>query len=209
MVTGHDDWTVYFGVPRGAVVLPVHDEPDPGPWARKAARGQLGPETPDELVDDLADALTEATLDARMRNPVSAFFFCPDPTLGELARIEVSNLDPDDELPEVTVERMAEFLATPTERSVNRPETEYGDLPIGPAVRVCHQYVDRGMGPAADAGGPGTILQTCAYAARPPEIGSAVLLMVSWRALAYSDELFDLTDRLAQALRLVRRSVTD
>jgi hypothetical protein len=213
-----DDWTVHYGIPAGGVELPLRGAPDPGPWAADTARERLGPDAPAELVTRLASALAAATLDARGRDPMSACFFCPDPAQGELARIEVSSLHPDEKFPELTVRQMAEWLATPSERSVNPPEVLYGDLPIGPAARVRHQYVDAGAtaagpaaGPAAgatdgSADGEGTIMQTCTYATRPPEIGSVVLLTVSWRALAYSDRLFDLTDRLAEKLRLVRKA---
>jgi hypothetical protein len=211
-----DDWTVHYGIPAGGVELPLRGAPDPGPWAADTARERLGPDAPAELVTRLASALAAATLDARGRDPMSACFFCPDPAQGELARIEVSSLHPDEKFPELTVRQMAEWLATPSERSVNPPEVLYGDLPIGPAARVRHQYVDAGAGataadPAAGstdgpADGEGTIMQTCTYATRPPEIGSVVLLTVSWRALAYSDRLFDLTDRLAEKLRLVRKA---
>jgi hypothetical protein len=227
-----DDWTVHYGIPAGGVELPVRGAPDPGPWAADTARERLGPGAPAELVTQLASALAAATLDARGRDPMSACFFCPDPAQGELARIEVSSLHPDEKFPELTVRQMADWLATPSERSVNPPEVVYGDLPIGPAARVRHQYVaaDAGAGAAgATVAGPadgtadgtaggspdgsgdgspdgeGTIMQTCTYATRPPEIGSVVLLTVSWRALAYSDRLFDLTDRLAEKLRLVRK----
>lgn len=205
-----DDWTVHYAIPSGGVELPVRGAPDPRPWAEETARERLGPGAPAELIGELATALAEATLDTRRRDPMSACFFCPDPAMGELARIEVSSLHPDEKFPELTVRQMADWLATPSERSVNPPEVLYGDLPIGPAARVRHQYAEAGADAAEtdvseNDGGPGTITQTCVYAARPPEIGSVVLLTVSWQALAYSDRLFDLTDQLAEKLRLVRK----
>ncbi|MEC3996189.1 hypothetical protein VSR01_22790 [Actinacidiphila sp. DG2A-62] len=250
MASWTDDWNVRYGRPRGSIELPVRERFDVRKWAKEIARGVLAPGAPKEQVAALADALAEATLDSRRRDPVSAVFFCPDPALGELARIEVSDYVPDGAYPEITLPMMAEWLSSPTRQSVRPAEVTYVDLPIGPAVQVRHQYVAAGPGgPGAsavpqgggagngetdrdggngenagnggdagnggnggDAGnggdgdeGLGRIVQTCAYAARPPEIGAVVLLMASWQALAYSDQLFDLTARIAQMLRLERK----
>jgi hypothetical protein len=235
MASWTDDWNVRYGRPRGSIELPVRERFDVRKWAKEIARGVLAPGAPKEQVAALADALAEATLDSRRRDPVSAVFFCPDPALGELARIEVSDYVPDGAYPEITLPMMAEWLSSPTRQSVRPAEVSYVDLPIGPAVQVRHQYVaagpggpgasavpqgggagngenDRGAGNDGDAGnggdgdeGLGRIVQTCAYAARPPEIGAVVLLMASWQALAYSDQLFDLTARIAQMLRLERK----
>lgn len=224
MASWTDDWNVRYGRPRGSIELPVHERFDVRKWAKEIARGVLDPKAPKEQVAALADALAEATLDSRRRDPVSAVFFCPDPALGELARIEVSDYVPDGKYPEITLPMMAEWLSSPTRQSVRPAEVTYVDLPIGPAVQVRHQYVAAGpggpgasgaaQGPAqggdgGDGGdgeeGLGRIVQTCAYAARPPEIGAVVLLMASWQALAYSDQLFDLTARIAEMLRLERK----
>jgi len=219
-----DELTVSIGVPRGAVVLPL-DTPaaDLVPWAEKAARGLLDPAADEADVTALAGALSGAAADARTRAPVTALSFCPDPAAGELARIEVSTLRPPPEAAELAVRDLARYLAQPTGRSIALADVLFGDLPIGPAVRVRQQYVaasapagvpqdgadaDRD---AADGGadgrepedGTGTVLQTVAYAARPPGTDRAVLLFVTWQALAHGERLGELADRLAETLRMV------
>jgi hypothetical protein len=204
MANWTDEWNVRYGRPRGSIELPVHESFDVKAWAKEIAKGVLPPDAPRKTVKELATALAEATLDSRRRDPISASFFCPDPALGELARFEVISYQPDEQYPEITLQMMADWLSSPTEQSLQPAEVSYTDLPIGPAVRVRHQYVADKDGPA-NTEGLGTIVQTCAYAARPPEIGSVVLLMVSWRAPAYSDRLFELTDTIAGKLRLERK----
>jgi hypothetical protein len=196
-----DEWNVAYGRPRGSVELPVHESFDLKVWSRGIAEGVLGPGASRKQVRTLATALAEATLDARARDPLSAVFFCPEPELGELARIEVTGYLPDATYPEITVERLGEWLASPTERSVQPAEVMYTELPAGPAVRVRHQYVEA----AGDGDGLGSVVQTCAWAVRPPQIDSAVVMTVSWQALAWSERLFELTDKLAGMLRLEHR----
>lgn len=227
MASWTDEWDVRYGRPRGSIELPVHETFDVKAWAKEIAKGVLPPDAPRKTVKELAAALADATLDSRARDPISATFFCPDPALGELARIELIAYHPDEQYPEITLELMAGWLSSPTPQSLRPAEVRSTDLPIGPAVRVAHQYVAAGKGSGGpgsggestrtdgqDAGsggdgggddGLGTIVQTCAYAIRPPQTGSALLLMASWRALAYSDRLFDLTDSIAGKMRLERK----
>ncbi len=207
-----DSFQVSIGVPAGAVVLPVErPEEEWSAWAEEAARLRLGPDADGSDVALFSEALRGALADAATREPVTALSFCPEPGAGELARIEVSTIAPaapGD--PELTVEELGRFLSTPTGRSMQPAEILYGDLPIGPAVRVRHQYVvDRPAGGTGDADeaaggedGEGNLLQTVAYAARPPQTEGAVLLFVSWQALAFTDRLGDLVDHLATTLRL-------
>lgn len=202
MTSWTSEWNVRHGRPRGSIELPVGDvDLDLKAWSRQVAQGLLGADAGRRQVKELARALSEATLDSRKRGPISATFFCPDPSLGELARIEVLDYRPDQEYPEITLRMLADWLSFPTPQSVRPAEVEYTDLPIGPAVRVRHQYVEA----AGGDDGLGAIMQTCAYAVRPEQIEGAVLLMASWRALAYSDRLFELTDTIAGMLRLERK----
>lgn len=198
MASWTDDWNVRLGRPRGSIELPVHDTFDVQAWAKQIAKGVLPKGASRQAVKDLAAALADATADSRGRDPISAVFFCPDPENGELARIEVIAYRPDGEYPEITLQMMADWLSSPTEQSVRPAEVSFSDLPSGPAVRVRHQYVEAG----GDDEGLGTIVQNCTYAIRPPQTGSVLLLVVSWRALAWSDRLFELTDTLADKLRL-------
>ncbi len=214
--------TVSVGLPAGAFVLPLDTPRDElAAWAERSAAGRLGEGAEASDVAALAGALVGAAEDARQRDLITALAFCPDPRAGELARIEVSSVGAPPEAASLTVRDMANYLSMPTARSTGPAEIEFGDLPIGPAVRVRHQFVTappadaENAADAADAAaaaaddddgedrGQGTIVQTAAYAARPAETDRAVLLFVSWHALAYTDRLCALTDQLAKTLKMV------
>jgi hypothetical protein len=178
--------------------MPVREVLDLDAWASDAARRRVGAvgagevgEGDDRLLHALAAELREAAADSRRRGPVTALSYVPDPRLGELARIELSALVADDTYPTVTVELLHRYLATPTAVSYRPPEAEPRTLPVGPAVRVRHAYVQE-----TDRYGTGTILETCAYGICPDEKWGLVLL-TSWHALAHTDALCALTDSLA------------
>jgi hypothetical protein len=204
------DWTVSLGTPRAAVVLPLHGEqPDLDAWAHREARERLGAEAAEGAVDSVAAVLRGAAEDSRSRDLITAYSFRPEPELGELARIELSALAPDAVYPVLDLAILGEWLARPTPASFRPAEIDHRDLPIGPCVRVRHDFVrddtDPARDPATDSG-EGTVVQTVAYAARPPQLDWAVLLHASWRAVAHRDKLYDLADRLAETLRLLRDS---
>ncbi|MFD8737675.1 hypothetical protein ACFV06_22520 [Streptomyces sp. NPDC059618] len=190
----YSDSTVRLQAPDGAVSLPVRGAADLDTWARDAARLRAGTGADARLIEALAVELGEAAADARGRGPIVALSYVPEPTLGELARIELSPLVADDTYPEVTVDLLQRYLAMPTDRSFRPPEAERRTLPAGPAVRVRHAYVQD-----PDRDGTGTILETCAYGICPDETWGLVLL-TSWRALAHTDALCELTDGLAKTI---------
>ncbi|MEU6255320.1 hypothetical protein [Streptomyces sp. NPDC047043] len=186
--------TVRMKAPEDAVALPVREPVDLGFWAMDAARQRVGEGGDERLIEALAEELREAAVDARTRGPVTAFSYVPELRLGELARVELSALVADDTYPTMTVDLLHRYLTTPTPISFRPPEAEPRELPLGPAVRVRHAYVQD-----ADRDGTGTILETCAYGIVPDGKWGLVLL-TSWREQAYTDRLCALTDRLAQAV---------
>jgi hypothetical protein len=180
------DWTVTMGMPEGSVRLPTGDVENLKSWAESAARAQLRLGASDVQVAAFTNVLLEAAADAGQRTPIIAFAFCPDPAAGELARVEVRAA-------EATDQTLAEAYGTRTPLSIHEPDLEYVTLPIGPGVRVTHQY-------ASDAGP----LQTFLYAVRPPELDVDVVMSMSWQTLYYSDRLFELGDDLAATMRISR-----
>jgi len=186
--------TVQMKAPDDAVSLPVRETVDLAAWARDAARRCAGAGEGGRLAEALAEELRLAAEDARTRGPVTALSYVPEPRLGELARIELSALVADDTYPTMTVELLQRYLAAPTAVSYRPPEAELRTLPVGPAVRVRHAYVQD-----ADRDGTGTVMETCAYGIVPDDKWGLVLL-TSWRAQAHTDGLCELTDRLAQTV---------
>ncbi|MFD4410375.1 hypothetical protein [Streptomyces sp. NPDC058476] len=192
--------TVRMQAPDDAVCLPVRDLVDLEAWAAEAARRRAAGDGDQRLIEALTDELREAAEDARGRGPVTALSYVPEPRLGELARIELSALVADDTYPKVTVDLLRRYLTTPTEISFRPPESELRTLPVGPAVRVRHAYVQD-----ADRDGTGTVLETCAYGMCPDDKWGLVLL-TSWRALAHTDALCALTDSLARTVTVTSGS---
>lgn len=194
------DHGVTIDVLGGAVSLPRPRDTELRPWALHEARTRFGKRAKDKQVTALADVLEHAALDTSTRDTTLAFAFCPQPEQGELARIEVSILEPDDKAPELSVAWFAERLGKRVPQSVGPAEITYGDLPIGPAVRVSAQFQ-----PRPDDGEGSTLLQTAAWAAIPPGYHHGVLLYVSWQALAMTDRLNAMVDKLAHSLRTAVR----
>ncbi|MEV6760988.1 hypothetical protein AB0N16_10130 [Streptomyces sp. NPDC051105] len=190
--------TVRMRVPEDAMSLPVREAGvDLNAWAAEAAARRVGQDDDEpRLRHALAAELREAAADSRERGPITALSYVPEPRLGELARIELSALVADDTYPVMTVDLLQRYLAAPTPVSYRPPEAELRTLPAGPAVRVRHAYVQ-------DVGrdGLGTVLETCAYGIRADETWALVLL-TSWRALAHTDALCELTDELAETVRV-------
>ncbi|MFI9603135.1 hypothetical protein ACIHCX_25370 [Streptomyces sp. NPDC052043] len=186
--------TVHLRAPQDAIALPIRGGEDLSAWALDAARERVGPGGNSGLIEALAEELRQAAADSRGRSPVTALSYVPDPHLGEMARIELSALIADDTFPTVTVDLLHGYLAAPTDSSFRPPEAEPRTLPAGPAVRVRHAYVQD-----VDRDGTGTILETCAYGICP-DPGWGLVLLTSWRALAYTDALCELADDLARTV---------
>jgi hypothetical protein len=193
------DLKVTVGVPAGAIPLPINESGDMTPWAQSVARARLPYDAPDEQVADFARMLLDCTAECKARGPkIMALAFCPDPELGELARIEVSDLAPSAQWPELELKQLAEFFAGPIHpHALLAPQVLTRDLPAGPAVRIRQQFVTQ-----VDEDQVGRVMQTIVYAIRPPQTPAAVVLSVAWQALYYNDQLSELADKLADTVRL-------
>jgi hypothetical protein len=199
------EWTVVMKAPGAAIPLPVDSAEDPRGWAAATAGSLIArlPSAEPESEAALAEALADAALDSRSRAPIMAFSFCPYPAQGELARIELREIPALPGRPEPTAQMLEEFFTQDSAEAFDEPQVVRDKLPIGPAIRVRRQYTA-----APDAFGDATIFQTVAYAVRPENpvpLDSAVALFMSWTAMIHSERLFDLADRLAPTLRLVKR----
>ncbi|MFG2790544.1 hypothetical protein [Streptomyces sp. NPDC048419] len=194
--------TVHMKAPDDAISLPVRATVDLATWAKDAAmrRVAAGAEDDGRLAEALAQELRLAAEDARTRGPVTALSYVPEPRLGELARVELSALVADDTYPTMTVELLERYLAAPTADSFRPPEAEPRTLPVGPAVRVRHAFV---QDPGRD--GTGTVLETCAYGIVADDKWGLVLL-TSWQQQVYGDALCELTDELALTVAVSRTS---
>jgi hypothetical protein len=187
--------------PEAGIQLPVDEPGDLGSWAVTTAYARLtgsGAPFTDGHVRSLADALLAATEDSRSRNVTLAISLCPHPQAGELARIEVRDFAPSAGVPELpSPQEFAEWLAAPGQGALEEPDVVYGELPLGPAVRIkARQLGDPDV--AAEA----PIVWNDVYFVRPRQADIAIALSVTWVSGMYEDAFGDLCDRLAQSLVL-------
>jgi len=188
-------WRIEIGRPEAAIRLPIGEEGDLTAWAEMTARSHVGYDASDEAVGDFAAMLLESVADSETREPILAFLMPVEDEPVELLRIEVRDLNPDEELPEITLDWLEEQLLQPPAEPVVAPYAVRGDLPAGPAVRVYQRVIAD-----VDEFGDGTLTQTAVYAVRPYGTDFAVVLSVSWKAVLLNDFLFELVDDLAQSL---------
>ncbi|MBV9022260.1 MAG: hypothetical protein JO362_00295 [Streptomycetaceae bacterium] len=197
-----DDWRIIFKGPVAAVPLPVDDDKDPRPWASTVTNALLAgyPDVDSDTASTLADTLVDAALDSRTRKPLFAFSFCPDPTSGELARIELRQIVALPDQREPTLDALRDYFAMSTPDGIDEPEIVYGDLRIGRTVRVRRKFAA-----ATDEFGDALVVQTVVYVTcpeNPVRLDCAVVLFMSWTAVPHSERLFELADQLAETLRL-------
>lgn len=200
MSSPSEHWYVNLSYPDTAIPLPVDETEDISAWAESTAWSRLPPEATAEAISEFAEALIGATLDSRTRSPLYAYFLSVYPEHGELARIEVQSISPESADEELTVEQMAGFFSAPEPTSLNPAQVTPRTLPAGPAARIAHQYVGE-----PDEAGDSTVTQTLAYAVRPPDIRQGIVLFLTWSALYFSDELFELGDIMAESIQVKRK----
>ncbi|MDO0926327.1 hypothetical protein QQY24_13165 [Streptomyces sp. TG1A-8] len=165
-------------------------------WARATAavlceRGKAAGREPDMAA--LRKELRSRTEDSRARDPLYAFALCPDGFDSALALLEVDLIHPDDVVPRITLDWVAERFSA---RDFGPPRISWHDLPAGPAVRIRQNF-------AADdppREGPGILLETLTYGVLPTGTESAVVLLASWTMPGIGDVLEAAADHIARTL---------
>jgi hypothetical protein len=191
-------WKLALGRPEAAISLPVGVEGDISAWAENTARSRCGYDADEELVGAYTRMILDAVEDSGSRQPVLAYLLPVEDEAAELVRIELRDLNPDEDWPEITLDQLEAYFAYPDGDSVEPAKAVRGELPAGPAVRVWQRYVVD-----ADEFGDGLLMQTAAYAVRPHGTDFAVVLFASWRAVLLNEELFAMVDELARTLQVL------
>ncbi|MEV6884914.1 hypothetical protein [Streptomyces sp. NPDC051135] len=183
-------------VPTGWVPLPIEPSEDVRSWSKSTAA---------ELRDQSRAAgyeLDKVTLrrdlrsrveDSRSREPFYAFALYPDGFDFALATLEVDLIHPDDTVPQITLDWLAETFSTD---DFGRPNVLHVDLPIGPAVRIRQNF-------AADSHSrrdPGILLETLTYGALPTGAESALMMLMSWTVPGFSEKMEHAADSIAKTL---------
>ncbi|MER7486217.1 hypothetical protein ABTY20_10015 [Streptomyces sp. NPDC126497] len=188
--------TCGIAVPADWVPLPIEPSDDVKGWAKGAAA---------ELRDRSKAAgyeLNERTLrrdlraraeDSRGREPFYAFAFYPDGFDTALATLEVDLIRPDETVPRITLDWLAETFRAD---DFGAPDTTRTELPLGPAVRIRQNFAVKDL----PARRPGILLETLTYGILPTGSEGAVMLLVSWTVPGLAEEMEEATDSIAQTL---------
>ncbi|MFE5035556.1 hypothetical protein [Streptomyces sp. NPDC056683] len=131
--------------------------------------------------------------DSRSRGPLYGFAFYPDGFDTALALLEVEVVRPDETVPRLSLEWLAETFSTD---EFGPPQISHPELPLGPAVRLRQNFSAAGM----PRGGPGALLQTVTYGVLPEGTDNAVLLQVSWPVPGIDEEIEEAADSIALTL---------
>jgi hypothetical protein len=131
--------------------------------------------------------------DSRSRNPLYGFAFYPDGFDSALALLEVEVVHPDDTVPQISLDWLAETFSA---HDFGPPEISHTELPIGYAVRLRQNFAAEG----SPRSGPGVLLRTVTYGIRPTGTDSAVMLLVSWTSPGIDEEMEEAADSIAVTL---------
>lgn len=182
--------------PTDWVPLPLDPSDDVKRWAKRTAAdltersGAAGHKLDVSLLR--RDLRTRAE-DSRNRAPLYAFAFYPDGFDTALGLLEVDVIRPDDAVPRITLEWLAETF---TAGDFGPPLISRTELPIGPSVRLRQNFAADG----APRRGPGVLLQSVMYGVVPTGAESALVLLVSWTAPGIDEEMEEAADSIVQTL---------
>lgn len=183
-------------VPTDWVPLPIEPSDDVRSWSRATAKElQERSKAAGHDVDKarLRRDLRSRAEDSRSRWPFYAFALYPDGFDFALAILEVDLIHPDETVPEITLDWLAQTFSAD---DFGPPKISHPDLPVGPAVRIRQNF-------AADAPSrrdPGILIETLTFGVLPSGAETAVMLLMSWTVPGVSDELEAAAGSIAETL---------
>ncbi|WP_033319522.1 hypothetical protein [Streptomyces yerevanensis] len=182
--------------PPDWIYVPVKPDDDVESWVKEVGEGLIergraaGYEIDPEPLQ--ADLRARAE-DSRRRSPLYAFLLYPDGFDNALSTLEVDLIHPDESVPQITLDWLAETFSV---HDFGPPEISRTDLPLGSAVRIRQNF-------AADADSPehpGILLETLTYGSLPEGTESAVILLMSWTVPGIADAMEEAADSIARTL---------
>ncbi|MEV6085613.1 hypothetical protein [Streptomyces parvulus] len=183
-------------VPTDWVGLPVEPSDDVRSWSKATAaelrkRGEAAGYDVDRAA--LRKDLRSRAEDSRSREPFYAFALYPDGFDAALAILEVDLIHPDETVPEITLDWLAETFSAD---DYGPPRISRTRLPIGPAVRIRQNFAAT---PRARRS-PGILMETLTYGVLPDGAEAAVMLLVSWTVPGLSEEMEEAAAGIAETL---------
>lgn len=183
-------------VPTDWVPLPLEASDDVKGWARSTAvelyeRGRAAGHELDRRT--LRRDLRTRAEDSRSRDPFYAFALYLDGFDSALALLEVDLIWPDETVPHLTLDWLAETFSAD---DFGGPKITHTELPAGPAVRIRQNLAMSGASGTAS----GVLLETVTYGVLPTGSQAAVMLLASWSVPGLTDELEEVVDGIAPTL---------
>ncbi|WP_432081114.1 hypothetical protein [Streptomyces sp. WAC 04229] len=183
-------------VPNDWVPLPIEPSDDVRSWSKTTAaelRDRSKAEGYDLDKTALRKDLRSRAEDSRSREPFYAFALYPDGFDFALATLEVDLIHPDDTVPEITLDWLAETFSAD---DFGAPKISHTDLPIGPAVRIRQNFATDSRSRRR----PGILMETLTYGVLPTGAESALMLLMSWTVPGLAEEMEDAADSIAETL---------
>ncbi|MFF9337221.1 hypothetical protein [Streptomyces albogriseolus] len=183
-------------VPTDWVPLPLEPSDDVKAWAKNTAvelceRGRAAGLELDRR--PLRRDLRARAEDSRSRDPFYAFALYPDGFDSALALLEVDLIWPDETVPHLTLDWLAETFSAD---DFGGPTVTRRQLPVGPAVRIRQNLAMR----SPPDGNPGVLLETVTYGVLPAGSRAAVMLLGSWSVPGLTEEMEEALDGIASTL---------
>jgi len=189
---------VVLPLPKDGIALPVNKPGDHRAWAVSVGQSLLAGQTDQAGIDGFAQMLLEATAASEKRGADMAILWSPYPLGGEAGRIEIRDYASSPEMPDLPeLSEVVDWLAAPIGGATEKPDVVYGELPLGPAARLKFQVLAE-----PDAEGNATMLKNAVYVVRPREYDCVLMMNVTWYSGAFTEELDQLADALAQRMQI-------
>ncbi|MEV6792665.1 hypothetical protein AB0M87_11800 [Streptomyces sp. NPDC051320] len=184
-----DDW----------VPLPATDDMDLDYWASHEAqniteRYEREGRPPADTAR-LARSLRRVAADSRTRTPVCAFGWYLSGQYDVIAILEIDAIYPDDTVPVLTLEWLAENISA---GDFGEPDVRYVELPLGDAVRIRENMA----GDRKWRFGSRPVIRALTYGVRPRDSDGLLTLRVSWTESVVDEPLEQIVDNIAGTLSL-------
>ncbi|MFE2050363.1 hypothetical protein ACFXAS_17870 [Streptomyces sp. NPDC059459] len=183
-------------VPNDWVPLPIEPADDVRGWSKRTAaelQGRSKGAGYNINQSTLRRDLRSRAEDSRSREPFYAFCLYPDGFDVALATLEVDLIHPDDTVPEITLDWLAETFSTD---DFGPPNISRIELPIGHAVRIRQNFAAGKRSRRS----PGILMETLTYGVLPTGAETALILLMSWTVPGLSEEMEKAADSIAETL---------
>lgn len=193
------DWTPDLKVPKHTLWLPLGSAKPLRQIGSEAALKILGPDTPEDRLEEFARVIRDGTKSSRDRGAMmGGLIFFPDyKRLPPIATVDVFGYHSYQPGKPVSLEFFRARFGAAGKDTVGPVRETSVQLPAGPAIRFHRRFLPKqGWDPVAYQ------WEEVSYAVRPPQITSIVVVTVAWVEFKFSAELVNAADAIAPTLAI-------